>query len=202
MIGKGVGKVKFKLGDVEDWVNCAHRARETEGEGSGAGLGNDFEGTKELVGELPRGTSSSNVLGLEEHLISESEVRLQRSPSVGRSLIVLLGVADLNLELLMKFVQVHDKVAGARRSKIALGVDCDVQMIALISKEGRDASRSVRRVVVGKFGKGQKLRPVVLLVVAVHPKILFERLIDSFSLAVTFGMITRCKMKSHVESLA
>jgi len=41
--------------------------------------------------------------------------------------------------------------------------------------------------------------PIVLLVVAIDLEVLFQSLIHSFSLSITFGMISRSEVKLHVQ---
>lgn len=75
-------------------------------------------------------------------------------------------------------------------------------MVALVSEERGYSSGSVRSIVVCKFSEGKEFRPVVLLVVAVDPKVLFKCLVHAFSLTVAFRVIVRGEMEVNVEGLS
>ena len=47
-------------------------------------------------------------------------------------------------------------------------MDGDVGVVALVGKEGRDASSSIWSIIVRELHKGQEFRPVILLVVAIN----------------------------------
>src|SRR6266545_1209380 len=74
-------------------------------------------------------------------------------------------------------------------------MNCDIQVVALVSKERGHTSSLARCVVVSELGQRKQLRPVVLLVVAVSTEILFEDLIDLLSLTIPFRMISLREMK-------
>ena len=61
----------------------------------------------------------------------------------------------------------------ASRSKVAFGMNCEVQMVALVGKEGHDSGGSTGHIVIGKLGEWKELVPIVLLVVAVDSDVLF-----------------------------
>jgi len=46
---------------------------------------------------------------------------------------------------------------------------------------------------------GEEARPVVLLVIAIDPDVLFQGLISVLSLPVTFQMISRGEMQLHIQ---
>jgi hypothetical protein len=71
-----------------------------------------------------------------------------------------------------------------------LRVDSDVQMITLIGKEGGDTSCSGGNIIVGKLSQRKEGGPIVLLVIAINPKILFKGLIGPFGLTITFGVVS------------
>jgi hypothetical protein len=57
----------------------------------------------------------------------------------------------------------------------------------------------MRSIVVCEFGQWKEFGPVVLLVVTVDPKYLFEGLVRSFGLTIAFGVIARSEVELHVE---
>ena len=44
-------------------------------------------------------------------------------------------------------------------------------------------------IIVGKFHHGKEVDPIFLLVVDCTPEILFEDLVDSFGLSISFGVV-------------
>jgi hypothetical protein len=71
-------------------------------------------------------------------------------------------------------------------------------MIAFIGKEGRDSSSSGGCIVIGELREWKEFSPVILLIVAIGPEVLFEGLISPFHLSVTFRMVTGCEMEFHI----
>src|SRR5882724_253627 len=67
-------------------------------------------------------------------------------------------------------------------------------MEALVGEERGDHGCRVRRVVVWKLSQGQEVDPIILLVVDVYPKILFQDLVDPFGLAVSLRVIGHQKV--------
>ena len=55
-------------------------------------------------------------------------------------------------------------------------------------------------VVVRELSDGEEVWPVVLLIGTIAAKVAFERLVRSFCLAVSFGMISRGKLQLHVQT--
>ena len=75
-------------------------------------------------------------------------------------------------------------------------------MVALVGVEMCNAHGSTWHVVVCKLSEWEQAKPIVLLVVAVDSDVLFQSLISSFSLSVTFRMMTGGEVKLHVKSEA
>ena len=75
-------------------------------------------------------------------------------------------------------------------------------METLVSKEWGDHSGRVGPVVVCELGQGKEIDPVVLLVVDVHPKILFQDLVDTFSLTIGLWMVGSQKVGFDPQQLA
>ena len=78
----------------------------------------------------------------------------------------------------------------------------DVRVISLVSKGWGYSGGSSRGIVICELREREKLSPVVLLVVALNPDVLFQCLISAFSLSVTFRMVTRGEVKLHIESFS
>ena len=75
-------------------------------------------------------------------------------------------------------------------------------MVSFIGEKRRDSSGGIRGVIISKLGDGEQVRPIVLLVVAVYSEVLLQSLIHSFSLSVTFRVITGGKVEFHVQSFS
>ena len=73
-----------------------------------------------------------------------------------------------------------------------------IGMVTLVSKKGRGTSSCTGSVVVSKFCQGKECIPIVLLIIAEDTKVLLERLISVFGLTITFRVISRSEVKSHV----
>ena len=67
----------------------------------------------------------------------------------------------------MEGVKIDGVFSSSFGGKVPFWVDRDVGVVALVGKEGRDASGSVQSIVVQELCKGQEFGPVVLLVVAI-----------------------------------
>ena len=68
--------------------------------------------------------------------------------------------------------------------------DGDVGVIAFVGEERSYTGSSAGRIVVCEFSKGKDFQPIVLLVVTENAKILFQSLIETFGLSITFWVIT------------
>ena len=68
-------------------------------------------------------------------------------------------------------------------------MDGDVWVVPFVGKERGGTGRCARSIVVSEFSEGKEWRPVVLLVVAKYLEVLFEGLVKSFSLSISFWMV-------------
>src|SRR5882672_9029936 len=97
-------------------------------------------------------------------------------------------MSDLVAKVLVEFLQIRSNGVSSIRHNRCKG-NLKFGMKALVGEEGGDHGGQVRGIVVCKLCKGQEVDPVVLLVVDVYPKILFQDLVDSFSLPVGLWVI-------------
>src|SRR6266478_4802970 len=67
-------------------------------------------------------------------------------------------------------------------------------VISFVCKEWRHPCCCVHGIVVGKFGHWEKGSPIVLLVVRIHPQVLFQDLVSMLHLSVPFWVVTRCEV--------
>ena len=72
-------------------------------------------------------------------------------------------------------------------------------MVSFVCEEQRDSCSSAGGIIVRELCQGQEIGPVVLLVIAVNPKVLLQGLVGPFCLSITFRVVTRCEVELHVE---
>ena len=117
---------------------------------------------------------------------------------VCRALVMFLGFGDVLLEHSVKFIEVRYKISGPSRGDVTIGVNGDGGVIAFVDIEREDTSGSVQSVVVCEFCERKERTPIILLKVNVRLEVLFESLINLFSLSISFGMITGGEVNTHV----
>lgn len=79
-------------------------------------------------------------------------------------------------------------------------VHWNIRIVVLFSKEQESTNGSIGSIIIGKLYKRQKFGPVVLLVVIIYLKVLFQSLVHIFSLSITFRVVTWNKVKIYVQS--
>jgi len=114
------------------------------------------------------------MLGLDVYFVANANRRWREAVSVGGELVAFLRNLDLVFEHRVEFFEVDSVAVGLNRRNVAFGVYRDVGVVAFVRKEGGDAGRRARRVIVRKFGEGKEFGPVVLLVVAIDSNVLFQ----------------------------
>ena len=62
-------------------------------------------------------------------------------------------------------------------------------MVTFVGKERGDPCSGTRGIVVSKFRKQEQGVPVILLIIAKYPQVLFQGFIGLLGLSVTFGMV-------------
>lgn len=173
--------------------------RKSEGVGLWAGLSNDLEGSLEPSRQLAGWSSRSEVLRLDKDFLSDFDRRWRSATGICRTLIAFLGLGDVLPQGLMEFIEVSHEISGSSGRDVTIGVNGDGGVVAFVGIEGRDTGGGVRSVVVRELRERKKRTPVILLEVNVSPEVLFQSLIDSFSLSVSFRVITGGEMYTHVQ---
>ena len=97
---------------MEYGVNGMHGIRESKGERMGARLGNNFEWAKEFFKEFLGGPRGTDVLGFNEDLIGDLEVRRWITMSVGGDGVLGLHLGDGCSEMLMEVIKINSKLTG------------------------------------------------------------------------------------------
>ena len=126
---------------------------------------------------------------LEVHLITNFEVWGRSLFCICWFLVVFLGFQYLQSEKGVEFIQVCDLGLSRGGDEVTIEVDSEVGVVALIGEEGGYTSGSTRCVVVGEFHERKEFQPIVLLVVAVNPKVFLECLIGVLGLTIPLGVI-------------
>ena len=148
-------------------MNGLHGVRKLECDGVSAWLCDDGERPKVSLCEFPRGPSGAEVLSFDKSLVTNFEVWSQSSSSICRSLVSQLCSSHLLMEELVEGVKIDRVFSSSFGCKVSFWVDRDVGVIALVDKEGRDASSCIQSIDVHELCKGQEFGPVILLVVAI-----------------------------------
>ena len=93
------------------------------------------------------------------------------------------------LESTLEFIKINCKVVDVEEDYVAFRVSCNVWMIPFIHENLKDTSNSAENIIESKFHKSKKFRLVVLLVVIIYSEVLFQSLISSFCLPISFQVI-------------
>jgi hypothetical protein len=81
---------------------------------------------------------------------------VQETVSVSRFLVSGLCVADVGLEVVVKFTEVDGELPSTIRGDVALQMYGEVGVVTFVGEEGGDASGVARSVIVGKLGEWKK----------------------------------------------
>ena len=95
---------------MEDRVDRAHAAGQTEGERVSTCLSHNFKRSEVLLRKFLRGSSGANVVRLDKYLVSDDKVRRRSSAFVGRNQISSLSCRDSFPELEMEFVEINNEI--------------------------------------------------------------------------------------------
>jgi len=75
-------------------------------------------------------------------------------------------------------------------------------VITFVCEEGSEVGCRMRSVVIGELHKGQKVIPVVLVIVDVDPQVLLQDLIEVLHLTVSLRVISGREVLLDVEKMA
>ena len=116
------------------------------------------------------------------------------------NLITLLSFSNRFLDLGVKFVEIRNKLAGPVGSDLLVQGRGEIRVVAFVREEGGNAGSVIHSVVVSELGHGEERGPIVLLVGTEDSEDLFEGLVDSLSLSVSFRVVSGGKVEVHVQS--
>ena len=129
-------------------MNGLYRVWKSECDGVSAWLCNDCERPKVSLCEFPQGPSGVEVLSFDKSLVTDFEVQCRSSSSVCRSLVLQLHSSYFFTEELVEGVKINRVFSSSFGGKVSFWMDRDVGVVALVGEEGRDASGSIRSIVV------------------------------------------------------
>ena len=129
-------------------MNGLHRVQKLECNGVSAWLCSDCKRPKVSLCEFPQGPSGAEVLSFDESLVIDFEVWCWSSSSICGSLVSQLCSSHLLTEELVEGVKINSVFSSSFRGKVSFWVNRDVGVVALVGEEGRDASGSIRSIVV------------------------------------------------------
>lgn len=200
--GEGIPEVGFELRNMENWVNLGQIFWKSHLERGSARFSNNLVRTDVRLRELRSWTLGLDVLGGNEHLIADFDVRMLNAFPVRRFLVSTLCRPDLVPEELVEFVEIDHEVASVCVGDVEFRMDGQEGIVAFIREERSNACGGVRSVVQREFGKRKECIPIILLVRAVNADVLLDRLVHPFRLTIGFRMVTRSIMDLHVEEFA
>ena len=168
-----------------------HGGRQVKAIGVSANSFKNGKSSQFLVIKLIGRTGSVDESAEEPYLVTGSKVGGWESSGIGKLGLRFLLEADFQLQVFKEVLEVLDIVLddlGRRGLGTFLQVELPGWVEAIVGEEGCHACCCRNGVIVGIFGRGEELRPVILLVVAVHTEVLFQDGIGALGLVVGLGM--------------
>src|ERR1700761_7156881 len=110
---------------------------------------------------------------------------------------MLLSKSNLLPEILVKTLKINGVILRIHVSDIAFRININCWVVAFIREKRRDAGGGTRCIIESEFGERKEFVPIVLLIPAIHPHILFHSLVRPFGLTVGFQMMSGGEMKFH-----
>src|SRR5882672_10327711 len=111
----------------------------------------DFVWSKEFIGKLLGRSCHMEELSLDVSVATNLEFQSRKSSGISGSLVLMLSFSNVLPKFMVKFVKVSDKVTRACGRKVTLRVNCEVQMITLVGKEGCNGGSGTRSIVLSKL---------------------------------------------------
>ena len=154
---------------------------------------NDWVGAESSMVQFLGGTRGVDVARIQPYVVADVE-GWGRRPHVVRGQFV---GGDGDLELFSKVGvetgQVFRHLRHLRAGDL-FDIDRNRGVIPFVGEEGGCTGRRLWSVVVRELRQGEDVGPIVLLLIDVHPEVLFEDLIGALRLAVSFRVVRRTKI--------
>lgn len=119
---------------------------------------------------------------------------------LSRGLVTIDGDFELVAEVLVESFEGDGSLCSFNRRDVFL-VYGEFGVVTLVREERGELGRGVRSVVVCELRERKKGDPIVLLIIDIDAKVLFEYLIDVFRLAVSFWVIRGGEVGFDMEEL-
>ena len=91
-------------------------------------------------------------LGLDKCFTTDRELGCLGSSGICSNLVAILCVSYMCFEFLVKLIKICDEVSCTSRHEVMLGINGNVQVIALVGEERCDSGCGTGHIVVGKLG--------------------------------------------------
>src|SRR5882762_10267636 len=189
-VGRGFD-VKGKKGGVEDRVNAGAPAkREVEVEGDVIDNGKDGEGTMPARGKFQGRSEGGHVFALEPNLITNGKK--------GKSWLIVAPILPREVgkglsgnHISMKTGHGIEAFLDRRKRRRGKGTRKGARVETHEGEEGCVIDGGMKAIVVRKLGSSEVTGPVILTDGSVGTEILLKRLVDTLSLTIGLGMISR-----------
>jgi len=189
-VGRGFN-IRGEKGGMEDRVNAGAPAkREVEAEGDVIDNGKDGEGTMPARGEFQGRSEGGHVFAFKPNLITNGEkgkLWLIVAPILPREVGKSLSGDYIGTKT-RHGIEVFLDRRKRRRGK---GTRKGVRVETHECKEGHMINGGMKAVVVHELGRSEVMGPIVLTNGGIGTKILLKRLVDTLSLTIGLGVISR-----------
>jgi hypothetical protein len=128
---------------------------------------------------------SSNVRGEKPYFVAYLKLNTLVLSIVISSLLVLSDLDELR-KIFVNAAETFGHLFGSRDRVLfeLTKVDIEPRIIAVIRIKRRTTDTYVLSIIIRKLCERQMVGPIVLLIVAINPKVLFDGLIRAFSLSI------------------
>ena len=136
--------------------------------------------------------SSADIAAIQLYLITNSEDQQQLSSSIVILLILILCSLEILSKSIIELVEAFDKSFSSRIDCFYRGYQLEViaEVIAVVCKEESVLSRGTLRIIINKLGEREEIVLVILLIIAIDTKILFQRLVRLLYLTIRLRVIS------------
>ena len=108
--------------------------------------------------------------------------------AIGKSSVSGLGSGHVGRGLDMCVPEPLNEICGIGNGRRGRNGEMIAWVVTKVGVERRHTNGRVMRVVVGKFGNGEKGRPICLLVIAKRANVVLDCLVDPFGLTIGLGV--------------
>ena len=103
-------------------------------------------------------------------------------------LVILYGLDIFDQVAVMRLESLCESFGSREEHRGRMYVDHELGMKTIICVEGRTIDHRLVCIIVLEFCKRQEIRPIIMLIIAIDMKILFNGLIHMFNLIISLGV--------------